>query len=144
MFSREELVSYNLFVPPFVALPCFMQQFLCFPFLCLFIWCTLGYYLCSFFLNKILTINQIKKLSFIWLLLDIIIQQNQQLLLLRKYISLTLRSVAQRVRSWVCSQRSPVQVPQTSRPLETYMVVNFRARGISRGARKLAWTPTLI
>ena len=24
------------------------------------------------------------------------------------------------------------------------MVVNFRARGISRGARKLAWTPTLI
>jgi hypothetical protein len=28
-------------------------------------------------------------------------------------------------------------------PLEAYMVVNFRARGISRGARKLAWTPTL-
>ena len=23
------------------------------------------------------------------------------------------------------------------------MVVNFRARGISRGAHKLAWTPTL-
>jgi hypothetical protein len=28
-------------------------------------------------------------------------------------------------------------------PLEVYMVVNFRARGISRGARKLARTPTL-
>ena len=29
-------------------------------------------------------------------------------------------------------------------PLEAYMVVNFRARGISRGARKLTQTPTLI
>jgi hypothetical protein len=28
-------------------------------------------------------------------------------------------------------------------PLEAYMVVNFRACGISRGARKLAQTPTL-
>jgi hypothetical protein len=28
-------------------------------------------------------------------------------------------------------------------PLEAYMVVNFRTRGISRGARKLARTPTL-
>ena len=28
-------------------------------------------------------------------------------------------------------------------PLEAYMVVNFRARGINRGARKLARTPTL-
>ena len=28
-------------------------------------------------------------------------------------------------------------------PLEAYMVVNFRARGISRGARKLTRTPTL-
>ena len=28
-------------------------------------------------------------------------------------------------------------------PLEVYMVVNFRARGISRGTRKLARTPTL-
>jgi hypothetical protein len=28
-------------------------------------------------------------------------------------------------------------------PLEAYMVVNFKARGISRGARKLARTPTL-
>jgi hypothetical protein len=28
--------------------------------------------------------------------------------------------------------------------LEAYMVVNFRARGISRGARKLARTLTLI
>jgi len=28
-------------------------------------------------------------------------------------------------------------------PLEAYMVVNFRAREISRGARKLARTPTL-
>jgi hypothetical protein len=28
-------------------------------------------------------------------------------------------------------------------PLEAYMVVNFRARGISRGTRKLARTPTL-
>jgi len=27
--------------------------------------------------------------------------------------------------------------------LEAYMVVNFRAREISRGARKLARTPTL-
>ena len=26
-------------------------------------------------------------------------------------------------------------------PLEAYMVVNFKARGISRGARKLAWHP---
>jgi len=29
-------------------------------------------------------------------------------------------------------------------PLEAYMVVNFRAREISRGTRKLARTPTLI
>jgi len=28
-------------------------------------------------------------------------------------------------------------------PLEAYMVVNFRVRGISRGARKLVRTPTL-
>ena len=28
-------------------------------------------------------------------------------------------------------------------PLEAYMVVNFRARGISRGACKLVRTPTL-
>jgi hypothetical protein len=28
-------------------------------------------------------------------------------------------------------------------PLEAYMVVNFRARGISQGARKLVRTPTL-
>jgi hypothetical protein len=28
-------------------------------------------------------------------------------------------------------------------PLEIYMVVNFRACGISRGTRKLTWTPTL-
>jgi hypothetical protein len=28
-------------------------------------------------------------------------------------------------------------------PLEAYMIVNFRARGINRGARKLARTPTL-
>jgi hypothetical protein len=28
-------------------------------------------------------------------------------------------------------------------PLEVYMVVNFRARGISRGTRKLTRTPTL-
>ena len=28
-------------------------------------------------------------------------------------------------------------------PLEAYMIVNFRARGISRGARKLARIPTL-
>jgi hypothetical protein len=28
-------------------------------------------------------------------------------------------------------------------PLKDYMVINFRARGISRGARKLARTPTL-
>ena len=28
--------------------------------------------------------------------------------------------------------------------LETYMIVNFRVRRISRGARKLARTPTLI
>jgi hypothetical protein len=28
-------------------------------------------------------------------------------------------------------------------PLEAYMVVNFRVRGISRGARKLTRTPTL-
>ena len=52
--------TYDLFVPPFVALPCFMQQFLCFPFLYLFIWCKLGYYLCNLFLNKISTINQRK------------------------------------------------------------------------------------
>jgi hypothetical protein len=31
----------------------------------------------------------------------------------------------------------------SSRPIEAYMVVNFRVRGISRGARKLARTPTL-
>jgi hypothetical protein len=40
--------------------------------------------------------------------------------------------------------RSPVRVPQTSGPLESYMVINFKARGISRGACKLARTPTLI
>jgi hypothetical protein len=35
-------------------------------------------------------------------------------------------------------------IPQTSGPLKDYMVINFKARGISRGARKLARTPTLI
>jgi len=29
-------------------------------------------------------------------------------------------------------------------PLEVYMIVNFRARGISQGARKLVQTPILI
>jgi hypothetical protein len=28
-------------------------------------------------------------------------------------------------------------------PLKAYMIVNFRAREISRGTRKLTWTPTL-
>jgi hypothetical protein len=39
---------------------------------------------------------------------------------------------------------SSVRVPQTSKPLEAYMVINFRTRGISRSARKLAQTLTLI
>jgi hypothetical protein len=55
----------------------------------------------------------------------------------------TLKSVAQLVRSWVCSPEITVRVSQTSGPLETYMVVNFRTREISRGARKLARTPKL-
>jgi len=38
----------------------------------------------------------------------------------------------------------PVRVSKTSELLETYMVVNFRAREINRGARKLARTPILI
>jgi hypothetical protein len=37
---------------------------------------------------------------------------------------------------------SAVRVPQISGPLEAF--VNFRTREINRGARKLAWTPTLI
>ena len=37
-----------------------------------------------------------------------------------------------------------VGVLQTLGSLEAYMVVNFRARGISRGMRKLARTPILI
>jgi hypothetical protein len=41
----------------------------------------------------------------------------------------------------VVSGSSPVVAHRW--PLEAYMVVNFRARGISRGARKLARTPTL-
>jgi hypothetical protein len=28
--------------------------------------------------------------------------------------------------------------------LKAYMIVNFKTRGISRGARRVAWTPTLI
>jgi hypothetical protein len=40
--------------------------------------------------------------------------------------------------------RLSVRVSQTSGSLETHMVINFKAREISRGARKLARTPTLI
>jgi hypothetical protein len=38
----------------------------------------------------------------------------------------------------------PVRVLQTSGALEAYKVINFRACGISRDARKLTRTPTLI
>ena len=41
-------------------------------------------------------------------------------------------------------QRSSTRVSQTSWPLETYMVVNFRTCEISQSARKLTRTPTLI
>ena len=47
------------------------------------------------------------------------------------------------------SSRSRYLLPMWSQvramwlPLEAYMIVNFKARGISRGARKLARTPTL-
>jgi hypothetical protein len=41
-------------------------------------------------------------------------------------------------------KRSPARVSQTSRPLEAYTVVNFKAHRISQGAHKLAQTPTLI
>jgi len=37
-----------------------------------------------------------------------------------------------------------VRVSQTLKPLEVYMVVNFKARKNSRGARKLTRTPILI
>jgi hypothetical protein len=41
-------------------------------------------------------------------------------------------------------ERLPVRVSQTSNSPEVYMVVNFRAREISRDACKLARTLTLI
>jgi hypothetical protein len=40
--------------------------------------------------------------------------------------------------------KSPVRILQTSRPLKTYMIVNFRACGISRGTCKLTRTSTVI
>jgi hypothetical protein len=39
---------------------------------------------------------------------------------------------------------SLVQVPETSGPLEIYMVVNFRAGEINQSARKLARASTII
>jgi len=39
---------------------------------------------------------------------------------------------------------SPIRVLQTSEPLDAYIVINFKARGISRDARKLIRTPILI
>jgi hypothetical protein len=42
------------------------------------------------------------------------------------------------------SKRSSIRVLQTLKSLETYIVINFRARGISRGIRKLTRIPTLI
>jgi len=54
----------------------------------------------------------------------------------------TLRGIAQLVRPWICSLEVTSSSP--TRPLKTYMVVNFRACGISRGACKLAQTPMLI
>ena len=41
-------------------------------------------------------------------------------------------------------QRSSVRVSQTLEPLEAYMVVNFRARGINQNIHKLARISTLI
>jgi hypothetical protein len=50
--------------------------------------------------------------------------------------------------TWLISKLDPLRYicgkPYLSGPLEASMVVNFRARGISRGVRKLARTPTLI
>jgi hypothetical protein len=40
--------------------------------------------------------------------------------------------------------RLPVRVSEISGLLKAYIVVNFRACGISQGVRKLVWTPTLI
>jgi hypothetical protein len=39
---------------------------------------------------------------------------------------------------------SSVRILQTSGPLETYIVVNFKTRGINRDTRKLTRIPTLI
>jgi hypothetical protein len=39
---------------------------------------------------------------------------------------------------------SLVRVPETSGPLEIYMVVNFRAREINQSTRKLARATTII
>ena len=41
-------------------------------------------------------------------------------------------------------QRSPVRISQTSDSLETYIIINFKARGISQDTCKLARTLTLI
>jgi hypothetical protein len=47
-------------------------------------------------------------------------------------------------RNHTLNKLSSVRVPQTLEPLEAYMVVNFRAREISRGTRKLTRTSMLI
>jgi hypothetical protein len=57
---------------------------------------------------------------------------------------LILRGVAQLIKLWVCFPEIITNSRQTSEPLEAYMVLNFRARGISRGVHKLAQTSTLI
>jgi hypothetical protein len=51
---------------------------------------------------------------------------------------LILRGVAQLIKLWVCFPKIITNSRQTSEPLEAYMVLNFRARGISRGVHKLA------
>jgi hypothetical protein len=59
-------------------------------------------------------------------------------------IRLILRGVAQLIRSWVYIPEVINSSPTNPRVTKVYMIVNFRAREISRGTRKLTQTPTLI
>ena len=52
--------------------------------------------------------------------------------------------VTQLIRHYTCFIEVTNSSPAISRPPKVYMVVNFRARGVSRDARKLTWISMLI
>ena len=60
------------------------------------------------------------------------------------HLKSTMKGVVQLVSPRVCYLKVISSIPQTSRLLEVYKVVNFRACKIIRGTHKLAQIPVLI